>query len=127
ISRPNDTTVNIPSNGFTLAATLSRPASSSAAKLPAVVLVGASGPTDRDGMAAGIPILGQIAGALADAGYIVVRYDKRGIGQSGGRPESASMTDYADDLRAAVKLLADRKDVDQKRIAVVGHSEGGLV
>ena len=35
----------------------------------------------------GIPILGQIAGALADAGFIVVRYDKRGIGQSGGRAE----------------------------------------
>jgi pimeloyl-ACP methyl ester carboxylesterase len=30
-------------------------------------------------------------------------------------------------VRAAVKLLAERKDVDPKRIAVVGHSEGGLV
>ena len=73
----------------------------------------------------GIPILGQIADALADAGYIVVRYDKRGIGQSGGRAESATLADYADDVRAAVKLLAERKDVDPKRIAVVGHSEGG--
>jgi pimeloyl-ACP methyl ester carboxylesterase len=95
--------------------------------LPAVVLVGGSGPTDRDGLAVGIPILGQIAGALADAGYLVVRYDKRGIGQSGGRAESATLADYADDVRAAVKLLSDRKDVDPKRIAVVGHSEGGLV
>ena len=34
------------------------------------------------------PIFGQIAGALADAGFIVVRYDKRGIGQSGGRAEA---------------------------------------
>ena len=104
-----------------------QPAQASAARLPAVVLVGGSGPTDRDGIAYGIPILGQIAGALADAGYIVVRYDKRGIGQSGGRAESASLADYAEDLRAAVKMLADRKDVDPKRIAVVGHSEGGDV
>ena len=58
---------------------------------------------------------------------MVVRYDKRGIGQSGGRAESASLADYAEDVRAAVKMLADRKDVDPKRIAVVGHSEGGLV
>ena len=127
ISRPNDQQVNIPSNGFSLAGTVSKPATSVAARLPAVVLVGGSGPTDRDSFVFGIPILGQIADALADAGYLVVRYDKRGIGQSGGRAESASLADYADDVRAAVKVLADRKDVDPKRIAVIGHSEGGLV
>jgi len=127
ISRGNDEQVKIPSNGFTLAGTLSRPAETSVPRLPAVVLVGGSGPADRDSMVFGIPILGQLAGALADAGFIVVRYDKRGIGQSGGRAESASLTDYADDVRAAVKVLADRKDVDPKRIAVAGHSEGGLV
>jgi uncharacterized protein len=128
ISRPNDEQINIPSNGFSLAGTLSKPAQSPAgARLPAVVLVGGSGPTDRDSLVVGIPIFGQIADALANAGYIVVRYDKRGIGQSGGRAEAASLTDYADDARAAVKLLSDRKDVDPKRIAIVGHSEGGLV
>ncbi|MCU1381771.1 MAG: acetoin dehydrogenase subunit dihydrolipoyllysine-residue acetyltransferase [Acidobacteria bacterium] len=127
ISRPNDQRINIPSNGFSLAGTVSKPVAAAAARLPAVVLVGGSGPTDRDGLAVGIPILGQIAGALADAGYLVIRYDKRGIGQSGGRAESASLADYADDVRAAIKLLSDRKDVDPKRIAVVGHSEGGLV
>ena len=76
------------------------------------MLVGGSGPTDRDELAFGIPILGQLAGALADAGFIVVRYDKRGVGQSGGRAEAASLADYADDVRAAVKLLSERKDVD---------------
>ncbi len=127
ISRPNDEKVNIPSNGFSLAGTLSRPTEAGATRLPAVVLVGGSGPTDRDGLAFGIPLLGQIADALANAGFIVVRYDKRGIGQSGGRAESATLADYADDVRAAVKMLAERKDVDPKRIAVVGHSEGGSV
>jgi pimeloyl-ACP methyl ester carboxylesterase len=127
ISRPNDESIKIPSNGFNLAGTLSRPVQSTSTRLPAVVLVGGSGPTDRDGLVFGIPILGEIAGALADAGFLVVRYDKRGIGQSGGRAESASLADYADDVRAAIKALADRKDVDPKRIAVVGHSEGGLV
>jgi pimeloyl-ACP methyl ester carboxylesterase len=138
ISRPNDQPAHIPSNGFSLAGTLSAPtfapgataggpAQAATGKLPAVVLVGGSGPTDRDGLAFGIPILGEIAGALADAGFIVVRYDKRGIGQSGGRAESASLTDYAEDVSAAVKMLADRKDVDPKRIAVIGHSEGGSV
>jgi len=127
ISRPNDEQVNIPSNGFSLVGTLSRPTQASGTRLPAVVLVGGSGPTDRDSVLSGIPVLGQIAGALADAGFIVVRYDKRGIGQSGGRTESASLNDYSEDVRATVKALADRKDVDPKRIAAIGHSEGGLV
>jgi pimeloyl-ACP methyl ester carboxylesterase len=126
ISRPNDERVSIPSNGFSLAGTASRPVSA-AGKLPAVVLVGASGPTDRDGLAFGVPILGELAGAIADAGFLVVRYDKRGIGQSGGRWESAGLLDYAEDVRAAIKMLERRKDVDAKRIAVIGHSEGGTV
>jgi pimeloyl-ACP methyl ester carboxylesterase len=127
ISRANDEAVSIPGNGFLLAGTLSRPSQSTEARLPAVVLVGGSGPADRDGVVYGIPVLGQIADALANAGFIVVRYDKRGVGQSGGRAESASLADYAEDVRAAVKMLENRKDVDDKRIAVVGHSEGGLV
>ena len=128
ISRPNDERVTIPGNGFTLAGTISRPASSSTAtRLPAVVLVGGSGPTDRDSLVFGVPILGEIAGSLADAGFVTIRYDKRGVGQSGGRAESATFADYAEDARAAVRFLADRKDVDPKRIAILGHSEGGLV
>jgi alpha-beta hydrolase superfamily lysophospholipase len=127
ISRPNDERVTIPSNGFTLAGTISRPTASAPARLPAVVLVGGSGPTDRDSLVFGVPVLGEIAGALAEAGFVSIRYDKRGVGQSGGRAESATFADYADDARAAVRFLADRKDVDPKRIAILGHSEGGLV
>ena len=127
ISRPNDEQVKFGSNGVTLAGTLSKPKAATAGKLPAVVLVSGSGPHDRDSVVFDIPIMGEVADALADAGFIVLRYDKRGFGQSGGRLDSASLTDFADDLRAAVQYLADRKDVDPKRIAVVGHSEGGAV
>lgn len=126
-SRPNDEQVRITGNGFSIAGTLSKPATPPAAPLPAVILVGGSGPTDRDEYVYGIPIFGQLAGALADAGFAVLRYDKRGVGQSGGRPESAALLDYADDLRAVVRFVADRKDLDRTRIAVVGHSEGGAV
>jgi pimeloyl-ACP methyl ester carboxylesterase len=127
ISRPNDEPVRILANGFSLAGTLSKPAEPSKTERPAVVLIGDSGPADRDELIAGIPVLGQLAGALADAGFFVLRYDKRGIGQSGGRAENVTLSDYADDARAAVKFLTSRKDVDGKRIALVGHGEGGLV
>ena len=127
ISRPNDEQVRILANGFSLAGTVSKPAEPAKGPFPAVVLTGGSGQSDRDELIAGIPILGQLAGALADAGFLVVRYDKRGIGQSGGRPDSVTLADYADDQRYAVKYLQSRKDVDTKRIAVVGHGEGGLI
>lgn len=127
VSRPNDEQVRIPSNGFSLVGTVSKPLTAATGPLPAVVLIGGSGPTDRDEMLFNIPVLGQVANALADAGFVTLRYDKRGVGQSGGRLESATFADYTEDLRAAVKVLADRKDVDPKRIAVIGHSEGGAV
>jgi pimeloyl-ACP methyl ester carboxylesterase len=126
-SIPGDETVRIPANGFNLAATVTTPPTP-ARRYPAVVLIGGSGPADRDGMVAGIPVIGQVAKALVTAGFLVVRYDKRGVGQSGGRPETATLGDYADDARAVVNYLRkDRDDVDDDRIAVVGHSEGAWV
>jgi pimeloyl-ACP methyl ester carboxylesterase len=126
VTRAGDESVRVPANGFSLAGTVSKPAGGPPRR-PAVVLVGGSGPTDRDETVSGVPILGQLANALADAGYLVLRYDKRGVGQSGGRPEAATLADYAEDVRAAVRFLAARRDVDRDRIAVVGHSEGGAV
>jgi hypothetical protein len=126
MSRPNDEDIRIPANGFSLAGTVSKPANATG-KLPAVILVSGSDPTDRDENMFGIPIFGQIADALADAGFIVLRYDKRGVGQSGGRTEAARLEHFAEDARAAVKAMSERKDVDRKRVAIVGHSEGGWI
>lgn len=118
----------IQSLGFALAATTTAPPNvTPTTKMPAIVLIGGSGPTDRDENAFGIPIFGQLSGQLARAGFFVVRYDKRGVGQSGGRPESATLHDYAEDAISVVNWLRKRKDIDQKRIALVGHSEGGAV
>jgi uncharacterized protein len=127
IRNPNDADVVIPAAGFSLAGTLTTPLEMGRLRHPAVVLVTGSGQVERDETVAGIPIFAQLAGALAKEGFVVLRYDKRGIGQSGGRSERATLQDYADDLVAAVKWLARRKDIDPKRIAVAGHSEGGAV
>jgi hypothetical protein len=134
MTRAGDEQVRMPSVGFSLAGTLSKPAmpplppgTKNVPRLPAVILVPGSGPVDRDETVAGISVFAQLANTLADAGFLVVRYDKRGVGQSGGRDESATLDDYAEDVRAAVAFLRKRKDVDEHRIAVVGHSEGGLV
>jgi pimeloyl-ACP methyl ester carboxylesterase len=133
--RENDQTLLIPAYGFNLGATVARPTGRSAPgkkdknveRLPAIVLVGGSGNLDRDTIAYGVPVMGELAGQLAEAGWLVVRYDKRGAGQSGGRAESATLSDYADDVLSVVQWLRKQKDVDGKRVYVVGHSEGGAV
>lgn len=125
-SIPGDERVSIPTLGFNLAGTITKPAGATG-QLPAIVLIGGSGPTDRDETVFGIPVFGHLAKGLVEAGFTVVRYDKRGVGQSGGRAESATLNDYAEDARAVVRWLERRKDVDRNRIAVVGHSEGAAV
>jgi pimeloyl-ACP methyl ester carboxylesterase len=138
MGRENDEHVSIPANGFSLAGTVSRPTGAddtppaqgrkpAPVRLPAVVLVSGSTPSDRDEFVFGIPIFAQLANALADAGFLVVRYDERGTGQSGGRQESATLQEFAADARAVVTFLSRRRDVDPRRIALVGYGEGGWV
>jgi pimeloyl-ACP methyl ester carboxylesterase len=125
-SNPGDEAVIIPAAGFNIGATITHPRGHTG-KVGAVILLAGSGVGDRDGVAFGVPILAQLAGAVADAGFLAIRYDKRGYGQSGGRAESATINDYAEDARLVAKWLSSRKDVDSKRIAIAGHSEGAMV
>ena len=127
-SNRTDQAVVIPAQGFNLGATITLPAGAASAaagkRVPAVVLAAGTRAPDRDTLLPGVTTMAQLAGSLAEAGFLVVRYDRRGSGQSGGRPESSALSDYAEDIRAIVKWLGARKDVDAKRIAVVGHGEG---
>jgi pimeloyl-ACP methyl ester carboxylesterase len=127
VKNATDADVTIPAAGFVLSGTITTPAVEGKLRHPAIVLAGGATETGRDENIAGVPIFAQLAGALADKGFIVLRYDKRGVGQSGGRIESATLQDYAEDAVAAVKWLARRKDVDPNRVTVLGHREGGWI
>jgi len=122
---PTDVDVTIPANGFNLAGAVTTPPGvAGRLRYPAIVLVGGAAPGDRDQAIGGIPVFAQLAKGLADSGYIVLRYDRRGTGQSGGRIESATIADYAEDIGSAVRWLAKRDDVDKKGIVVAGYGEG---
>ena len=127
IRNPTDSDVTIPAAGFGLAGTITLPPAQGRLRHAAIVLVAGSGPVERDAIVAGIPLFAQLAAQLAGRDFAVLRYDRRGTGQSGGRTERATLQDYADDVTAAVKWLAKRKDVDSNRIFVVGHSEGASI
>jgi pimeloyl-ACP methyl ester carboxylesterase len=126
VRNAGDTTTFIPMAGFSAGATVTSPPSSTERR-PAVILVPGFGPEDRDEAIAGVPVFGLVAGALADAGYVVIRYDRRGVGQTGGRTENATLEDYRDDLLQVLDWVRHRKDVNADRIAVIGYGEGGAV
>lgn len=84
-----------------------------------------AGVQDRDFISYGVPIFGQLAGALADAGYFVVRYDARGVGTSGGRSEAARVLEYSDDVLNVVRWLRRRRDIDPNRVSLIGYGESG--
>jgi len=101
-----------------------------ATKVPLVVIIAGSGPTDRNGNGPMVSPnnLRQIAEGLADHGIASVRYDKRGVAGSSaaGTTEANLRFDmYADDAAGWVKQY--RSDARFGPIVILGHSEGSLL
>ncbi|HEY1683112.1 MAG TPA: alpha/beta fold hydrolase [Candidatus Tumulicola sp.] len=90
---------------------------------PAIVLVAGSGPEDRDEAVGPNKVFLQLAYALSNAGFAVLRYDKRGVGKSSGVVGTRAA--LISDVHAAFAFLRQRKQVDPKRVFLLGHSEGG--
>lgn len=121
-----DDDVFIGAEGFSLGGTLTKNPSTTG-RAPAVILAGGPGPQDRDYVSYGIPLYAQLARSLSAAGYVVLRYDARGMGRSGGRAESSRVEEYTDDVLSIVEWLRRRDDVDRDRIAVVGYGDTGAI
>lgn len=98
-----------------------------AGPFPAVALVAGSGPQLRDEAVLGHPIFLVLADYLTRHGIAVLRYDKRGLGQSGGDYAHATSADFAADAEAALAYLRSQPNIDERRIGLIGHSEGGIV
>lgn len=109
----------------TLAGTLSAPKGDG--PFPCVVMVTGSGPQDRDEALLGHRPFLVIADHLTRHGIAVLRYDDRGTAKSTGTFATATSDDFAEDALDAVAFLKTRKEIDAKRIGILGHSEGGLV
>ncbi len=99
-------------------------------KIPVVLIISGSGPTDKDGNQAAMQnnSLKMLAEALKQNGIASLRFDKRGIAGSrtAGKQESDVRFDnFIDDVSGWINLLAQDKSFS--KIIVVGHSEGSLI
>src|SRR5918999_6018728 len=112
---------------------------------PGVLLVHGGGPTDMNYTQGFISIdnktgskvypptfLFQIAEYLSERGFVVLRYDKRGIGANHTILDSnvwgnVTFNDLKQDAEKALAVLAQQPEVDPNRITIIGHSEGGVI
>lgn len=105
---------------------------------PGVLLLPGSGPTDRNGnQLPGMTtdLHKQIAERLVAAGIASLRFDKRAIRHYAPQwpkdfaqiGEFFSFDKFVGDAKAAWTFLRSQKEVDPKRTAIGGHSEGGLI
>jgi pimeloyl-ACP methyl ester carboxylesterase len=97
--------------------------------LAGAVLITGSGPLDRDANAprAALGVGRGLAQSLAAAGIASLRYDKRGVGASGGSYLATGFAGNVDDARMAVGSLAAQPECDSVPIFVIGHSEGAMI
>jgi len=105
--------------GVVLAGTLYLPEGQSKGPYPVAVLITGHGPGGRGAYS-------EIIKRLTADGIAALEYDKRGTGQSTGTFEEDSYR-LAADAAAAVRSMRHRPDIVGSRIALVGHSGGGVI
>lgn len=111
--------------GIKLAGTLTLPRGQG--PFPAAIMITGSGPQDRDESLLGHKPFLVIADYLTRRGIAILRVDDRGVGGSTGDSTQTTIEEMAGDVVVGVEFLKGRKEIDAKRMGVIGHSEGGLV
>src|SRR5215208_575836 len=113
-------------NGDTrLAFTLDLPAGKG--PFPAIVAGHGSGRTTRDQLT-------WLSSRFTELGFAVLRFDKRGVGESTGTYVFVGTKDspevfpqLASDIVAGVRFLRTRPEIDPRRIGLAGMSQAGWI
>lgn len=110
---------------ITLTGTLTLPPGKSSS--PVVLLITGSGPQDRNETIYNHRPFLVLADYLTRQGIAVLRVDDRGVGESTGDFSRATSGDFASDVLAGIEYLKARKEINPKKIGLIGHSEGGII
>ena len=121
--------IGIAAKGVNLSGTLTMPAHANS-KIPLVIIIAGSGPTDRNCNGQGFKsdAYKKMATQLALNGIATYRYDKRGIGKSAVanfKEEDINFEVMIDDAKAIITHF--EKDTRFSKMTIAGHSEGSLV
>jgi uncharacterized protein len=92
---------------------------------PAIVLVHGSGPNDRDETVGGAKPFKDLAWGLASSGIAVLRYVKRSRHSPSGIVTQKE--EVLDGAAAAIAVLRETPEIDERRVVVLGHSQGGYL
>ncbi len=119
---------NVPDSRFPSEGVLTIP--NGKKKVPVIIIVGGSGPTDKDLTIGANKIYKDFAWGLAAKGIAVYRYNKRTLkfGQELAKNKALTVDDeYLSDLKQIAKMLSKNEAIDANRIYIMGHSEGGYL
>ncbi len=115
----------IPNGDIVIGATLTIPAGFNE-KTPIVILASGSGPQNRNCEIMGHQPFWVIADHLAKNQIACLRFDDRGVGESTGKFQEASLEDFASDVAACAKFLRKELGYKKNEMGIAGHSEGGM-
>lgn len=109
-----------------IGATISRPDDK---KRPLVLLIMGTGKLDRDGNMKGFKtdLYKNMSDMFVNMGYVCIRYDKRGTHESGGKFNTAGLSDLVNDSANVIEYAKGLPYVDENRIIACGHSEGSMI
>ena len=130
-SKPDSFTereVTVGADQWKLPGTLTVPAGTG--PFPGVVLVHSTGPNDRDETVFGTKVFKDLAEGLSSRGIMVLRYEKRTKqypNKLAGLHGKTVDEETVEDAARAAELLRTQKEVDQRKIFVIGHGLGGYV
>ncbi len=97
-------------------------------KHPALFLIQGIGLASIDNPAGGLAVYKTIIDEFTRHGFVTLRVDKPGCGDSEGGPaRDVDFDTELDGYLQALKLLKTRGDVDADRIILFGHSMGGVM
>jgi pimeloyl-ACP methyl ester carboxylesterase len=100
---------------------------------PGVLLVAGSGAIDMNvTISPDVKPFWHIAQYLSERGFVVLRYDKRGVGANGTIIDTnvwgnATFDDLKNDAAKALNILTEQPEVDPDKITLIGHSEGTMI
>jgi uncharacterized protein len=97
-------------------------------KLPAVLFIPGYTCSSVDNLSETHPY-GRIVRAFSDAGYVVVRVEKSGLGDSQNTPDcsSTNLYDEIESFTAGLNKLKSLPYVDTDNVFIFGHSMGGII